>query len=99
VVERFKTEQFSGEKKLNYFKYLVLDATTGSNAFVQAETFNEAVKVDGIILSKMDSSAKGGIVVSLAAKLKLPVLFLATGEKYENLERFNAENFVKDFLE
>jgi fused signal recognition particle receptor len=80
------------------YRWLVLDATTGGNALVQAETFHEAVKLDGVILSKMDSSAKGGIVFPLAAKLKLPVLYTCDGEKYENIRPFNADECIKEFL-
>jgi fused signal recognition particle receptor len=79
-------------------RWLVLDATTGSNAFVQAETFNEAVKLDGVILTKMDSTAKGGVVFQLADKLTLPVLYVCDGEKYENIELFNADEYVREFL-
>jgi fused signal recognition particle receptor len=101
VVERFKTPENAeetGGKKIHYLKYLVLDATTGSNAFVQAETFNGAVKLDGVILTKMDSSAKGGIVFALSARLNLPVIYVGNGEKYENLNPFNAEKYIADFL-
>ncbi|MDR3301331.1 MAG: signal recognition particle-docking protein FtsY [Spirochaetaceae bacterium] len=91
VVARF-------DAQMRYLKYLVLDSTTGSNAFVQAETFHEAVKLDGVVLTKMDSSAKGGIVFSLAAKLRLPVLFVCDGEKYENLHQFNADEYIREFL-
>jgi fused signal recognition particle receptor len=79
-------------------RLLVLDATTGSNAFVQAETFNEAVKLDGVILTKMDSTAKGGVVFQLAGKLALPVLYVCDGEKYENLKPFDADEYVREFL-
>ncbi|MDR2521361.1 MAG: signal recognition particle-docking protein FtsY [Spirochaetaceae bacterium] len=79
-------------------KYLVLDATTGSNALVQAETFSEAVEVDGVILTKCDSSAKGGIVFPLAEKLHLPVLYLCSGEQYANIQLFNAEKYISAFL-
>ena len=79
-------------------RWLVLDATTGSNAFVQAETFNEAVKLDGVILTKMDSTAKGGVVFCLADRLALPVLYVCDGEKYENIAPFNADEYVRDFL-
>ncbi|MDR2863993.1 MAG: signal recognition particle-docking protein FtsY [Spirochaetaceae bacterium] len=97
VIERFKTQDGSA-KAIHYLKYLVLDATTGSNAFVQAETFSEAIRIDGVVLTKMDSSAKGGIVFALAAKLCLPVLFICDGEKYENLKDFDAEKFIQTFL-
>jgi fused signal recognition particle receptor len=83
---------------VHYLKCLVLDGTTGSNAFVQAETFNEAVRLDGVVLTKMDSSAKGGAVFSLSAKLGLPTLFVCDGEKYENLRLFNADEYVREFL-
>ena len=79
-------------------RWLVLDATTGSNAFVQAETFNEAVKLDGVIMAKMDSTAKGGVVFQLADRLALPVLYVCDGEKYENIAPFNADEYVRDIL-
>jgi fused signal recognition particle receptor len=83
---------------VSYAKYLTLDATTGRNAIAQTEIFHEAVRLDGVILTKADSSAKGGIVFSIAETFKLPVLWLCTGEKYENIEPFNADNFVEKFL-
>jgi fused signal recognition particle receptor len=82
----------------NYLKWLVLDATTGRNALVQAETFKEAVAVNGVILTKCDSSAKGGAVFSLAADLKLPVLFVCNGEKYENIALFDAKKYAEEFV-
>jgi len=80
-----------------YLKYLVLDATTGRNAFAQAEIFNDAVALDGVILTKYDSSAKGGVVFSLASELKLPVVYVCTGEKYTDMEVFNPNKFAKEF--
>ncbi|MCL2069816.1 MAG: signal recognition particle-docking protein FtsY [Treponema sp.] len=81
----------------DFFKYLVLDATTGRNACAQAETFKEAVSPDGIILTKYDSSAKGGTVFSLAEDLDLPVLFLCTGEKYSDIAPFQARPYAEEF--
>jgi len=81
----------------DYLKYLVLDATTGRNAFAQAEIFNSAVNLDGVILTKYDSTAKGGVVFSLASELNLPVAFVCTGEKYTDIEIFNGEKFAKEF--
>ena len=81
-----------------YLKYLVLDATTGRNALAQAEIFTEAVSPQGIILAKYDSSAKGGVVFSLASDLHLPVLYLGTGEKYGDILPFDPRLFVKEFL-
>jgi len=80
-----------------YLKYLVLDATTGRNAFAQAEIFHEAVKLDGVILTKYDSTAKGGVVFSLAAELQLPVVYICTGEKYGDIEFFNPVKFSREF--
>jgi len=84
-------------QKANYLKFLVLDATTGRNAFAQAETFNEAVALDGIILTKYDSTAKGGVVFSLASELNLPVAFVCTGEKYGDIEFFDPHKFAREF--
>jgi len=81
----------------NYIKYLVLDATTGRNAFAQAEIFHGAVVLDGVILTKYDSTAKGGVVFSLADELKLPVAYICTGEKYEDIESFDPHKFAREF--
>ena len=82
---------------LRYFKYLVLDATTGRNAFAQAEIFHSAVDLDGVILTKYDSTAKGGVVFSLASELQLPVIYICTGEKYSDIEEFNPKKFTSEF--
>jgi len=82
----------------SYLKYLVLDATTGRNAFAQAEIFHSAVDLDGVILTKYDSTAKGGVVFSLASDLQLPVVFVCTGEKYTDIDFFKAEKFTKEFV-
>jgi len=81
----------------NYLKYLVLDATTGRNAFAQAETFHSAVALNGVILTKYDSTAKGGVVFSLASELKLPVVYICTGEKYGDIELFDPHKFAREF--
>ncbi len=81
-----------------YKKFLVIDATTGQNGLRQAESFNDAVNLDGIILTKYDSSSKGGIIISICRDLKVPVLFLGTGERYDDFSRFNKEDFLHDLL-
>ena len=81
-----------------YKKILVIDATTGQNALRQAEVFNEAVKIDAIIMTKYDSTAKGGVAVSIGRELGLPVAFICTGEGYDNIAPFNAEEYINDFL-
>jgi fused signal recognition particle receptor len=81
----------------NYIKYLVLDATTGRNAFAQAEIFHGAVSLDGVILTKYDSTAKGGVVFSLTSELNLPVAYICAGEKYGDIEIFNPHKFAREF--
>jgi len=82
------------EPRAAYRKVLVIDATTGQNAVRQAEAFQQAVGVDSVILAKYDSTAKGGAVVSLCRDLGLPISFVGTGEKLEDLEPFDAEQFL-----
>lgn len=81
-----------------YKKILVIDATTGQNALRQAEVFNEAVKIDAIIMTKYDSTAKGGVAVSIGRELGLPVAYVCTGEGYDNIAPFDAEAYINDFL-
>lgn len=82
----------------NFYKLLILDATTGHNAVNQAQVFDEAVELDGIVLTKLDGSAKGGFVISLCGDLGIPVVFTGVGEKLEDLELFNAEEFIDGIL-
>lgn len=81
-----------------YKKFLVIDATTGQNALRQAEVFSESVKVDAIILTKYDSTARGGVAFSIGKELGIPVAFVCTGEKYENIQKFNPEEYTKEYL-
>lgn len=73
---------------------LVLDATTGQNAMVQAKTFKEATDVSGIVLTKLDGTAKGGIVLAIRNELQIPVKFVGLGEKMDDLQQFDAEQYV-----
>lgn len=82
----------------NFYKFLVLDATTGNNAYNQAEVFDGAVELDGIVLTKLDGSAKGGFVISLCGELGIPVVFAGVGEKIEDLELFDPEEFIDNIL-
>lgn len=82
----------------DFLKLLVLDATTGQNAVSQARVFDEAVELDGIVLTKLDGTAKGGFVFSLSSELSLPVIFAGVGEKMDDLEFFNSEDFVNAIL-
>ena len=81
-----------------YKKILVIDATTGQNGLRQADTFNEAIGLDGIILAKYDSSSKGGIVISISKDLGIPVLFLGTGEGYDDFMEFDKDLFLNNLL-
>ncbi|WP_210363792.1 signal recognition particle-docking protein FtsY [Bacillus sp. REN3] len=73
---------------------LVLDATTGQNALVQAKTFKEATDVSGIVLTKLDGTAKGGIVIAIRKELDIPVKFVGLGEKMDDLQEFDPEKYV-----
>lgn len=74
---------------------VVLDATTGQNALVQAKQFKEVTDLTGIILTKMDGTAKGGIAVAIQSELKIPVKYIGVGEKIEDLQKFDADQFVE----
>ncbi|GAB4458265.1 MAG: signal recognition particle-docking protein FtsY [Anaerolineales bacterium] len=78
--------------------WLVLDATTGQNAMVQAKAFRDAVGVSGVILSKLDSSARGGMAFAIQRELGLPILFAGLGEKPEDLTPFDPDAFVQGIL-
>lgn len=82
----------------HFYKFLVLDATTGNNAYNQAEVFDDSVELDGIVLTKLDGSAKGGFVISLCGELGIPVVFAGVGEKIDDLELFNPEEFIDNIL-
>jgi fused signal recognition particle receptor len=74
---------------------LVLDASTGQNAIVQGRAFKEATGLDGLILAKLDGTAKGGVVFAIVDELEIPVLFVGTGEQLGDLSEFDPEAFVK----
>lgn len=74
---------------------LVLDATTGQNAVVQAKEFKEVCSIDGIVLTKLDGTAKGGIVIAIKEELQIPVKFIGVGEGLEDLQEFDARSFVE----
>ena len=77
---------------------LVLDATTGQNALAQARTFSQVVPIDGVLLAKLDGTAKGGMVVAIAKELRLPVLYLGVGEKADDLVEFRPREFAAALL-
>ncbi len=78
----------------NVTSLMVLDATTGQNALIQAKMFKEAVDFSGIILTKLDGTAKGGIVIAIASELRIPVWYIGIGEGINDLQEFNHQDFV-----
>ena len=91
-INRIKEREWPEAMQLNL---LVLDATTGQNAVMQVEAFKEAIGIDGIVLTKLDGSAKGGVVLAIAEENELPIYFVGVGEKIDDLEEFDAKTFVE----
>lgn len=81
-----------------YRKILVIDATTGQNGLQQAETFHQAIGVDGIVMTKYDSTARGGLLVSICRKLKIPFLFLGRGEGLDDLIPFDKDVYLSELI-
>jgi fused signal recognition particle receptor len=79
----------------NVSTVLVVDATTGQNAVAQAEQFARAAGLDGLIVAKLDGTAKGGVIFAVTRAVKAPVLFVGTGEKLDDLSDFDADDFVE----
>lgn len=79
----------------NYYKLIALDATTGQNAYNQVDVFNKEIGIDGIVLTKLDGTAKGGFIISLSYELEVPVAYIGTGEKIDDIEPFDAKEFVE----
>ena len=73
---------------------VVLDGTTGQNALAQAKEFNDVADITGIILTKMDGTAKGGIAVAIQSELSVPVKYIGVGETIDDLQKFNSDEFV-----
>ena len=78
---------------------LVLDATTGQNAVIQAKQFKEAADITGLVLTKLDGTAKGGIVFSIKEELNIPVKFIGVGEQADDLQPFDHAQFVQALLQ
>lgn len=95
-IDKILSAEFPDAKRENL---IVLDAATGQNALAQAKEFKSIMKVDGIILTKMDGTAKGGIAVAISKELGVPVKFIGVGEGVKDLKRFNAEEYAKSLFE
>ena len=81
------------------YNYIVVDATVGQNAVSQVGIFDEAIDIDGIILTKLDGTAKGGVVIAISGEMEIPVLYVGVGEGIEDLIDFDAKDFVNAILE
>jgi len=94
-INRIIDRELEGYKKETL---LVLDATTGQNAVIQAKQFMESCPIDGIILTKLDGTAKGGVVLSIKQSLNIPVRYIGVGEGIEDLQKFDAEGFAEALI-
>ncbi len=102
LMEELKKVERTVSKKLGRpsdERLLVLDATTGQNGITQAERFHDAIGLTGLILTKLDGTAKGGVVFAIQAALHLPILFVGVGESADDLHAFSAEEFVEALFE
>ncbi len=95
-IDRVIDREFPEAMRLNY---IVLDATTGQNALSQVDLFNEAIDIDGIILTKLDGTAKGGVVLAIAGEEAVPVVYVGVGEGIDDLERFDIDGFVSAIVD
>lgn len=91
-LDRIIQKEYSGCHRENF---IVLDATTGQNALVQAKQFKECADITGVILTKMDGTAKGGIAIAIQAELGIPVKYIGVGEQIDDLQKFDAHEFVE----
>ena len=90
-IEKIIDREYPDAHKYNL---IVLDATTGQNALSQINAFDEYCNIDGIVLTKLDGTAKGGVIIAIEKEYRLPVVFVGTGESVDDLEKFNPKDFV-----
>ena len=81
-------------KEATVYSLIVVDATIGQNAVSQVDVFDEVVDIDGIILTKLDGTAKGGVVIAISGQKEIPVLYVGLGEGIDDLEEFDAKEFI-----
>lgn len=93
-----KIVQGRGVDEKHYMKFLVIDSTTGQNGISQADLFNQAVKLDALILSKYDSLAKGGSLIQIGEKFDIPIAFVGTGETYADMHPFDKDEFLDSLV-
>lgn len=95
-INRVKSKEWTEAKQYNF---IVLDATTGQNAIQQVQAFKDSVGIDGIVLTKLDGTAKGGAVLSILNEMRVPITFIGTGESIDDIEEFNSQDFVNALLD
>lgn len=98
--ELFKIEKVIDKELPNCSKevLLVLDATTGQNSILQVKAFKETVDISGLVLTKLDGTAKGGVVIGIVAENKIPIKFIGIGEKIDDMEIFDSSDFVNAII-
>lgn len=94
-IDRIVDREYPNAHKYNF---IVLDATTGQNALSQINAFNEYCHIDGIILTKLDGTAKGGVIIAIEKEYRLPVVFVGTGETMDDLDKFDPKEFVEELF-
>ncbi len=94
-IEKIVEREYADAHRYNF---IVLDATTGQNALSQIGAFAEYCPIDGIVLTKLDGTAKGGVIVAIEKEYNLPVVFVGTGERAEDLDKFDAKEFVEELF-
>lgn len=94
-IDRVITREYP---EANRYKFIILDATTGQNALSQISAFNDFVKIDGIILTKLDGTAKGGVVIAIEKEFALPVVFIGVGEGADDIEPFDSNEFIDNLF-
>lgn len=94
-IEKIENREFP---EANQYNFIVLDATTGQNALSQIGAFSEYAKIDGIVLTKLDGTAKGGVIIAIEKEYKLPVVFVGTGEGLQDIELFDPKEFVDELF-
>ena len=94
-IDRVITREYP---EANRYTFIILDATTGQNALSQISAFNDFVKIDGIILTKLDGTAKGGVVIAIEKEFALPVVFIGVGEGADDIEPFDSNEFINNLF-
>lgn len=94
-IDRVITREYP---EANRYNFIVIDATTGQNAMTQIKAFNDYMHIDGVVLTKLDGTAKGGVVLNIAQELKVPVVFVGTGEGIDDFDEFDSNDFAENLI-